>query len=159
MSRFQYIYFPCSPMYFIVCINKSIIPTRYPSTPPDYQRDPYQNVKVPWRGAVRVGSQVTNGGESNDGTSGSHCRGPWWPRGCVGELNQVPKSGLWIKIDLTGPLRCQVSVIVRKDQGNSVPLRVRPNTSYLVFWSISLTTEFTMSGSLACCEINTLMAP
>lgn len=46
-----------------------------------------------------------------------------------------------------------------EDQGRGVPLRVRPNTSHLVFQSTFLTTEFTMSGSLARCEINTLMAP
>lgn len=49
---------------------------------------------------------MTNGGESNGDPSGSGSRGPEWPPGYVGGLNQVPETGLWINVDLTGLTRC-----------------------------------------------------
>lgn len=45
-----------------------------------------------------------------------------------------------------------------EDQGGSVPLPIRTNPIHFVFQSTALATEFSVSGSLVCCEIHTLIA-
>lgn len=92
---------------------------------------------------------MAKGGESNDDPLVQTAKAPG---GHTGKLNQVPSSGL------IGPRHAEL-IWQSEDEGRGVPLQVRPNPTHSVFQSTALTTEFTVSGSLVCCEINTLTAP
>lgn len=74
-----------------------------------------------------------------------------------GHLGKFPRGDYGSQLASQGPRDAELTW-QSEDQGRSVPLPVRTNPIHSVFQSTSLATEFSVSESLVCCEIHTLIA-
>lgn len=144
-------------MYFILFINKNITPTRQPTIVlarlpvPKMSAFPAkdeQDLAARWLTVERA--MVTPVVQAAEAPSGHMAMWEGWTK--------FLRLGYGSTLISQGPPDTE-PLWQSEDQGRGVPVPARLNVSHLVFQPTALLPEFTVSGSLAYCEINTLTAP